>query len=79
MYVIYNHFTLILIYIIFKNPSRNIGNMGSILNRLMGVQSSFPGPSLPRLNVPQSPLYLLANYLDNYAFQVSRSVPYMTR
>lgn len=62
-----------------ENPIVNVANMGSILNRLMGEQSAFPGPSLPRLNVFQSSLYHLANYLTNYSFQLQRGTPFINR
>ena len=62
-----------------ENPIGNVVNMGNILNRLMGEQSAFPGPPLPRLNVIQSPLYQLANYLNNYSFQLQRGTPFIDR
>ena len=61
------------------SPNQNILNMALILNRLMGAQSQFPGPALPRPNGPLNTLHSLGSYLSNYEFQLMRANPYLSR
>ena len=54
-------------------------NIGGIVNNLMGVNTSFPGPVLPQSGLPRNSLTLLGSYLYAYQFQILRLLPFVSR
>ena len=61
------------------SPNQNILNMATLLNGIMGPQSQFPGPVLPRPNLSSNTVSNLGHYLYNYEFQLMRANPYLSR
>jgi len=64
---------------VIKLPHQTLFEIGQQCNRLMGEDSTFPGPPMPQLPFDRNPMVLLGSYLSNLAFNMQRMAPYMQR
>ena len=60
-------------------PHQNLFEINKICNRMMGNNTSFPGPPMPQLPFDRNPTHLLGSYMSNMAFNLQRLLPFMQR
>ena len=62
-----------------KLPHQTLFEISQQCNKLMGENTTFPGPPMPQLPFDRNPMVLLGSYMCNLAFNMQRMIPYMQR